>query len=96
MMYFIVDAQKDIAALAAAYDEMGRVADSRKVIIAAKDAEIARLREALKPFADIAGEAWADENGWTDAACQKDRVCDWFGPSAFYAARAALKEQADA
>lgn len=54
-------------------------------------AENERMREALEPFADIAGEAWADSDGWTEAACQKDRIVDWFGPSAFRNARAALK-----
>lgn len=57
----------------------------------AAEARADTLAAALKPFADIAGEAWADENGWTDAACQKDRICDWFGPSDFHAARAALQ-----
>ena len=51
--YFAADAQKDIATLAAAYDEMGRTADARKVIIAAKDAEIARLREVLSQADDF-------------------------------------------
>lgn len=55
------------------------------------EAENKRMREALEPFADIAGEAWADKDGWTEAACQKDRIVDWFGPSAFHNARAALK-----
>ncbi|PZU22452.1 MAG: hypothetical protein DI589_11190 [Shinella sp.] len=57
-------------------------------------AENERMREALEPFADIAGEAWADKDGWTEAACQKDRIVDWFGPSAFHNARAALKGDA--
>lgn len=48
---------------------------------------VAELEKALDPFADIAGEPWADENGWTNAACQNDRICDWFGPSAFRTAR---------
>ncbi|MGV1867172.1 MULTISPECIES: hypothetical protein [unclassified Rhizobium] len=30
---------------------------------------------------------WADENGWTDAACQNDRIVDWFGPSDFLGMR---------
>jgi hypothetical protein len=49
------------------------------------DAEAA-LKEAvelLKPFYTN----WADENGWTDNACQNDRIVDWFGPSDFRAAR---------
>lgn len=56
----------------------------------ALEAKLAAAQKALEPFADIAGEPWADENGWTDAACQNDRIVDWFGPSAFLAARAAL------
>ena len=47
-----------------------------------------RLREALEPFA----VDWADEHGWTDNACQKDRIVDWFGPSDFRAARALIQE----
>jgi hypothetical protein len=54
------------------------------------EAKLATAQKALEPFADIAGEPWADENGWTDAACQNDRIVDWFGPSAFLAARAVL------
>lgn len=62
------------------------------------DAEAQRdeALKALEPFADIAGEPWADESGWTDAACQNDRICDWFGPSAFLAARRALTGGSDA
>jgi hypothetical protein len=48
-----------------------------------------RLREALEPF--LTG--WADENGWTDIACQNDRIVDWFGPSDFARVDAALKSQ---
>lgn len=51
--------------------------------------------KALEPFAEIAGEPWADENGWTNAACQNDRICDWFGPSAFRTARRALGGRSD-
>lgn len=56
----------------------------------ALEAKLAAAEKALEPFADIAGVPWADENGWTDAACQNDRIVDWFGPSAFLAARAVL------
>lgn len=57
------------------------------------DAEAQRdeALKALEPFAELAGEVWADEFGWTDSACQNDRICDWFGPSAFFAARRALE-----
>ena len=44
------------------------------------------LEAALKPFVTD----WADDSGWTDAACQKDRIVDWFGPSDFCAARVAM------
>ncbi len=54
------------------------------------EAQLAAAKKALEPFAEIAGEPWADENGWTEAACQNDRIKDWFGPSAFLAARQAL------
>lgn len=33
---------------------------------------------------------WADENGWTDMACQYDRIVDWFGPSDFFEMRKLL------
>jgi hypothetical protein len=58
----------------------------------AYERENAELREALKPFAI----GWADENGWTDIACQKDRIVDWFGPSDFRRARSLTKEQDNA
>lgn len=58
------------------------------------EAENERMRKALVPFANIAGEPWADSQGWTYAACRNDRVVDWFGPSAFAAASAALKGEA--
>lgn len=59
--------------------------------LAAKDAEIAALKAALEPF----NTNWADENGWSETACQKDRVVDWFGPSDFRRVRAVLGEKAD-
>lgn len=55
----------------------------------AAEAEVKRLREALLPFVMLIGD-WTDANGWTNAACKKDRICDWFGPSDFRNARAAL------
>lgn len=47
------------------------------------EAALAEARKVIEPFAK---EGWTDENGWTDIACQRDRVCDWFGPSDFLAA----------
>nr|DAH84828.1 MAG TPA: hypothetical protein [Caudoviricetes sp.] len=84
-------AEAEVARLTASRDGYVKAEQARADEQYRLAAEVARLREALKPFADIAGEAWADENGWTDAACQNDRVCDWFGPSAFRTARAALQ-----
>lgn len=81
---------------------MAYIASCNPVAMTAVLAEIDRLKaenermlEALEPFADIAGEAWADSDGWTEAACQNNRVVDWFGPSAFHNARAALVSPAD-
>lgn len=48
---------------------------------------IETLEYALKPFVTD----WADEQGWTETACQKDRVVDWFGPSDFRRAASALQ-----
>lgn len=47
------------------------------------------LKQALLPFFF---EDWTDENGWTDTAAQKDRICDWFGPSDFENVRKLLLE----
>ncbi|MBZ9600683.1 hypothetical protein [Phyllobacterium chamaecytisi] len=44
--------------------------------------------KALQPFVRD-WENWVDENGWTHEAPLNDRICDWFGPSDFRAARAA-------
>jgi len=52
---------------------------------------IETLEEALRPFVTD----WADEDGWSETACQKDRIVDWFGPSDFRRASAALKEKAN-
>lgn len=46
------------------------------------------LESALRPF----NTGWADENGWTDTACQSDRIVDWFGPSDFRAVAAVLSK----
>jgi hypothetical protein len=64
----------------------------------AAEAEVVRLREALRPFAGFAQsnvEAAVEEEGrgrWTDGktGCQHERIVDWFGPSDFFIARAAL------
>ncbi|WP_421416485.1 hypothetical protein [Agrobacterium tumefaciens] len=48
----------------------------------AAEAEVKRMREASAPFATIS-KGWVDEEGWTDIACQRDRIVDWFGPSDF-------------
>jgi hypothetical protein len=52
---------------------------------ALKSAE-AELKEAVELLKSFYTD-WADENGWTDNACQNDRIVDWFGPSDFRAAR---------
>lgn len=54
--------------------------------IEALERKVAELEAALKPF----NTGWADENGWTDTACQHDRIVDWFGPSDFRAVAAVL------
>lgn len=60
--------------------------------IAELEAERDKLREALKPLGDL---DWTDDNGWSENSCPNDRICDWFGPSAFRNARAlSLKETA--
>lgn len=73
----LADAKAEIERLRKAFDRRGDL--------------IIDMSEALEPFASVAGEAWADDYGWTEAACPNDRICDWFGPSAFHRARA-IKE----
>jgi hypothetical protein len=67
--------------------------DDLREIIAVKDAEIAALQKAMVPFATfgyvdernpLAGEDIRD-------GLMCDRICDWFGPSDFDAARSALE-----
>lgn len=54
----------------------------------AMERRVAELEEALKPFVTT----WADEYGWSDTACQKDRIVDWFGPSDFRRAATSLSQ----
>lgn len=60
--------------------------------IEAMERRIAELENALQPF----NTGWADEDGWTDTACQKDRIVDWFGPSDFRAVRILIPKQESA
>jgi len=46
------------------------------------------LREALEPFASFA-DTFVDAEGWTNSM-RRERIVDWFGPSDFRKARAAL------
>lgn len=55
----------------------------------AAEAEVKRMREASTPFATIS-KGWVNEEGWTDIACQRDRIVDWFGPSDFRSLHQAL------
>lgn len=48
------------------------------------EARVKLLEAALKPFRTVSKD-WVDETGWTDVACQNDRIVDWFGPSDFLA-----------
>lgn len=58
------------------------------------EARVKSLEEALKPFTTVS-ENWVDEEGWSDRACQHDRIVDWFGPSDFRRARTALSSTGD-
>jgi hypothetical protein len=59
---------------------------------AAKDAEIAALKEALMTFATFGLVDPSDASGVDMLdGLMRDRICDWFGPSDFRAARAALE-----
>ena len=49
-----------------------------------------RLKEALRPFAQFA-EWNTDNEGWAGTQCQRERIVDWFGPTDFRRARAALE-----
>ncbi|QIB36835.1 hypothetical protein G3A56_01500 [Rhizobium oryzihabitans] len=50
----------------------------------AAEAEVKRLEDVIEPFRAVSKD-WVDENGWTDVACQNDRIVEWFGPSDFRA-----------
>jgi len=73
-------------------DRATQLADAAHIIRCSPDriraiaAYVEQLEKALEPFVND----WADEDGWTDHACQRDRIVDWFGPSDFRRARAAL------
>jgi hypothetical protein len=72
----------------------GRPCDPDEAVseqIATWKAAEARLKQAEDVIRPFAMEGWADENGWTDRGCPNDRVCDWFGPSDFHAARQSLE-----
>lgn len=82
--------EAELAAVKAERDDLEVLKNMYRDDTESAKARLAKALKALEPFADIAGEPWADESGWTDAACQNDRICDWFGPSDFRAARRAL------
>ncbi|MFN3456919.1 MAG: hypothetical protein ACK4Z8_05010 [Novosphingobium sp.] len=52
-------------------------------------AKIKALEGDLEPFGSFA-ETFVDEEGWK-GSMSKERIVDWFGPSDFRAAQAALK-----
>ena len=54
-------------------------------------AENERLRGALEPFSSFANEN-VDENGWISTT-HRERIVDWFGPSDFREARAAITQK---
>ena len=49
-------------------------------------------REVIRPFATSYWAVSVDENGWTSGA-GKERICDWFDPSDFLAARRWLEDK---
>jgi len=68
------------------YQIVEACAEHERAQLAAKDEEIARLREALEPFATFG----LSPDGDIRDGLMRDRICDWFGPSEFDAVRAAL------
>ena len=71
------------------------VFNSVKSALDAIQGENKTLRNALRPFVAVAHD-WVDEHGWTDVACQNNRIVDWFGPSDFRQAVSVLKENENA
>ena len=56
--------------------------------ISALEAENKRLREVLEPFKTFAEHAVEQvDDSWVWRTSGKERICDWFGPSDFGAAR---------
>jgi hypothetical protein len=66
----------------------GTVPDKAADRIEADARRNAELEAALRPFADFA-DGNVDNDGWSGRE-QGARIVDWFGPSDFRAARAAL------
>lgn len=59
----------------------------------AAEALLKEARKVLEPFSDDEVVAtWTDDSGWTDVAPKNDRICDWFGPSDFRAARSLMSK----
>jgi hypothetical protein len=56
--------------------------------VEAQAAEISRLRDALKPFAEF-GARNTDEDGWR-SNIHREGISVWFGPSEFRDAKTAL------
>lgn len=54
---------------------------------------IAELEAALEPFASEFAKVFVDDEGWT-GPMNKERIVDWFGPSDFRVACAALNPSA--
>lgn len=52
--------------------------------------QIETLRAATLPIYEVS-KTWVDAEGWTDLACNKDRIVDWFGPSDFRRIHDSLK-----
>lgn len=76
--YFVA---KDRAANRRAQPASGLADDARKI------AEVGKLRKALEPFATF---GICDDGEDIRDGLMRDRIVDWFGPSDFDAARAAL------
>ena len=66
------------------------LAEQAAATLEAQQAEIARLRAALEPFATFA-DSHIDAEGW-NGPMRTTRIVDWFGPSDFRTARAAFED----